>query len=208
MAFRIEILAQNEEISFKDGRALQIEHILERKGISADVRIVDVYTSENEVINADFFISSVTNPVTQKANAALDGFDWALEIGYLPGVTDNIGHTSAELLGLGGATNDNECFTSRLYLIKGALKRADVEELARTLSNKLIQRNIIKTYDEFKAQGGMEAVVPKVQLDNQSTAADEVDLQVSDAELEKLGKEGIANADGTRRIRSVCHYSI
>lgn len=199
MAFRIEILAQNEEISFKDGRALQIEHILERKGLSADVRIVDVYTSENEAVNADFFISSVTNPVTQKANATLEGFDWALEIGYLPGVTDNIGHTSAELLGLGGATHDNECFTSRLYLIKGDLKRADVEDLAATLSNKLIQRNIIKSYDEFKAQGGMDAVVPKVQLDNQGTAADEVDLQVSDAELEKLGKEGIANGDGTRR---------
>lgn len=199
MAFRIEILAQNEEISFKDGRALQIEHILERKGLSANVRIVDVYTSENEAVNADFFISSVTNPVTQKANAALDDFDWALEIGYLPGVTDNVGHTASELLSLGGATNDNECFTSRLFLIKGDIKRADVEELAETFSNKLIQRNIIKSYDEFKAQGGMEAVVPKVLLDYQGAAADEVNLQVTDAELERLGKEGIANDDGTRR---------
>lgn len=199
MAFRIEILAQNEEISFKDGRALQIEHILERKGLSADVRIVDVYTSENEAVNADFFISSVTNPVTQKANVPLGDFDWALEIGYLPGVTDNVGHTASELLILGGATNDNECFTSRLYLIKGDLKRADVEDLAGVLSNKLIQRNIIKSYDEFIAQNGMEAVVPKVQLDNQGAAADEVDLQVPDSELEKLGKEGIANHDGTRR---------
>lgn len=199
MAFRIEILAQNEEISFKDGRALQIEHILERKDLSADVRIVDVYTSENEAVNADFFISSVTNPVTQKANVPLGDFDWALEIGYLPGVTDNVGHTASELLILGGATNDNECFTSRLYLIKGDLKRADVEDLAGVLSNKLIQRNIIKSYDEFIAQNGMEPVVPKVQLDNQGAAADEVDLQVPDSELEKLGKEGIANHDGTRR---------
>ncbi|MAE52281.1 MAG: phosphoribosylformylglycinamidine synthase [Micavibrio sp.] len=199
MAFRIEILAQNEDISFKDGRSIEIEHILRGQGISADVRIVDVYTSENDAVKASFFTDSVANPVTQNINARLDDFDWALEIGFLPGVTDNVGHTASELLALGGATNDNECYTSRLYLIKGDMKRADVENLAASLSNTLIQRNVIKSYDEFKAQGGMGAVIPKVQLDNQNAGADEVDLDIPDAMLEKLGKEGIANADGTRR---------
>jgi len=42
MSFRIEILAQNEEISSKDGRAVQIENMLARHGKAAEVRVVDV----------------------------------------------------------------------------------------------------------------------------------------------------------------------
>lgn len=200
MAFRIEILAQNEVINIKDGRAVQIENILAAKGVKAEIRVVDVYTSESDGVTKDGFTGSVANPVTQKINAGLDGFDWALEIGFLPGVTDNIGHTAAELLELAGAGNDNKCFTSRLYLIKGAdVTKGDVEALASTLSNTLIQRNIIKSAAEFKKDGGMGVVVPKVNLDNQGAVADAVDLDISDKDLEILGKEGIKNEDGSRR---------
>lgn len=200
MSFRIEILAQNEAISSKDGRAVQIENILARQGKSAEVRVVDVYTSENEKVQSDAFVSGLANPVTQKVNAPLDGFDWALEIGFLPGVTDNIGHTASELLTLAGATNDNACYSSRLYLIKGnGLEKADIQKLAASLSNSLIQRIQIKTAAEFKADGGMGITLPKVQLVNQGAAADAVDMDLDDAGLEKLGKDGIPNEDGSRR---------
>ncbi len=200
MAFRIEILAQNNDIHYNDGRAVQIESWLAGRGHKAAVKVVDVYTSENEGASKDGFTSSLANPVVQLVNPKLEDFDFALEIGFLPGVTDNIGSTAAELLTLSGAGNDNNAvYTSRLYLIKGDVKKSDIEALAGHLSNKLIQRATIKTSDEFKRDGGMGVVVPKVQLGNQGAVADKVSLDISDADLEKLGKDGIQNADGSRR---------
>lgn len=199
MAFRIEILAQNEQISAKDGRAVQIEKILQEKGHDCSVQVVDIYTSENEHANDDIFLNSLANPITQKINTELQGFDYALEIGFLPGVTDNIGHTTSELLKLSGSKDNNQCFSSKLYLIKGAIDKNDVQQLTEILSNSLIQRITIKSFSEFQKDGGMDVVVPKVSLDNKGAAADDVDLNISDEELETLGKHGIANMDGSRR---------
>jgi phosphoribosylformylglycinamidine synthase subunit PurSL len=194
MTHRIEVLAHPD-----DGRAKTLENALTNKGFKASVRVVDVFTSENPVAADPKFAASLANPVTQKVNAKLDGFDWALEIGFLPGVTDNIGHTASELLTLLGATNDNACYSSRLYLIKGNLKESDIKALAADLSNSLIQRATIKDAKTFKRDGGMGAVIPKVTLSNQGSVADNVDLNVPDSELEEIGKSGIKNADGTRR---------
>ncbi len=191
---RIEILSHED-----DGRARQIEQALKAKGKAASVRVVDVYTSENPKAQSAEFIGSLTNPVTQKSDQMPDDFDWALEIGYLPGVTDNVGHTASELLELAGAQNDNECYSARLYLIKGKLSKTDIESLAGELSNKLIQRASIKSHDDFTKDGGMDVVVPKVSLDNKGAVADDIDLNVSDEELKIIGTQGIEDADGTRR---------
>ena len=191
---RIEVLSHED-----DGRALQIQKALKSKGINASVRVVDVYTSEHPKAGESGFINSLTNPVTQKAGTLPGDFDWALEIGFLPGVTDNTGHTAQELLTLAGANNDNECYSSRLYLIKGNAKKADIEGLAGELSNKLIQRASIKSKSEFDKDGGMDVVIPKVLLDNKGAVADDVDLNVSDKELETIGRDGIADKDGSRR---------
>ncbi len=194
MAHRIEILAHKD-----DGRARQIEKALKSKGKKASVRVVDVYTSENSKVSSPAFISSLANPVTQKANKLPDEFNWALEIGFLPGVTDNIGHTAEEILSLLGAGNDNHVYSSRLYLIKGSLSKKDIESLAAGLSNKLIQRIQIRDRKTFKKNGGMDVIVPKVHLDNRGAAADDVDLNLSDKELESIGKSGVKNPDGSRR---------
>ncbi|HBR68189.1 MAG TPA: phosphoribosylformylglycinamidine synthase [Rhodospirillaceae bacterium] len=211
---RIEILSHED-----DGRARQIEQALGRRGKTAAVRVVDVYTSENPKAQSPEFIDSLTNPVTQKAGTSYDQFDWALEIGYLPGVTDNIGHTASELLALTthciprengdlDATSKDPRFrgedsagvySSRLYLIKGKLNRGDVEALGHELSNKLIQRATIKSRDEFVKDGGMSVVIPKVTLGNKGAVADNVDLNVSDEELKTIGAQGIKNPDGSRR---------
>jgi phosphoribosylformylglycinamidine synthase len=191
---RIEVVSHTD-----DGRARQIEKALQARGKSASVRVVDVYSSSNPKITSKTFIDSVANPVTQTVNKLPDDFDWALEIGFLPGVTDNVGHTVSELLALAGAENDNDCYSSRLYLIKGNVKREDIDALAGTLANTLIQRVQIKDRRSFDQDGGMGITIPKVVLDNKGAVADDVSLDVSDAELTKIGQEGIANQDGSRR---------
>src|SRR5690606_7442287 len=100
MPYRLEVLAHND-----DGLAKTLEKLLAAKGKKASVRVVDVYTSENKTITSKTFVESVANPVTQQVNAEYKDFNWALEIGFLPGVTDNVGHTAAELLALAGASN-------------------------------------------------------------------------------------------------------
>lgn len=196
MQTRIEILAHED-----DGRALNIEKLLKSIGKDAKVRAVDVYSSESNAASNPDFANGLANPVTQKVNETPDDFDWALEIGYLPGVTDNVGTTTTELLDLfaGQDVGDHTCYSSRLYLIKGKMSKEDVEELAQKISNKLIQRVSIKSQSEYKKDGGMDTVIPKVVLDNKGAVADEVDLDISDEELEKLGTFGIENEDGSRR---------
>lgn len=196
MPYRIEILAHKE-----DGRAHRIVNVLENMGKKADVRVVDVYTSESEAARNPAFAQSLANPVTQKVNETPTDFDWALEIGFLPGVTDNIGHTTSELLKLAANddTLDTACYSSKLYLIKGKLDRDDIRKLASELHNRLIQRASIKSIEEYVRDGGMDNIVPKVMLDNRGVVADDIDLNVSDDELEKIGKFGIANQDGSRR---------
>lgn len=127
-----------------------------------------------------------------------DTFDWAVEIGYLPGVTDNIGHTVSELATL--TLNDNQpVYSSQILFLKGKLEESDVRKIAATLHNPLIQRAEIKSADHYKKDGGMDLVIPKVRLDNKGVTVDDVDLNVDDEELSRIGKDGIADRDGSRR---------
>ncbi len=194
MATRIEVLAHPD-----DGRAKNIEKLLQSMGKAASVRVVDVYTSESPAAANKAFINSLANPVTEQINPKLKDFDWALEIGFLPGVTDNIGHTAQELLALTAPGNDNAVYSSKLYLLKGKLSKGDIESLAAQIANSLINRITIKDAKTFGKDGGMEAIIPKVTLSNQGSAADDINLNVGDEELEKIGKDGIANYDGSRR---------
>ncbi|MBX2834545.1 MAG: phosphoribosylformylglycinamidine synthase [Micavibrio sp.] len=187
-AHRIEVLAHQD-----DGRAKSLEKIISGLGKSARVRIVDVYTSENEMASSDAFISSLTNPVTEKSGDLPKDFDWALEIGYLPGVTDNVGHTTSELLELIGANDDTACFSSKLFLIAGDLNKDDVEKIATEIHNKLIQRASIKSKAEFISENGMDVIVPHVTLSNTGGAvADKLELtDLDDVALMELSQKGI-----------------
>ncbi len=223
MITRIEVLAGSE-----DGRSKHIEKLFLSKNKIASVRVADVYTSEHPQAANDIFVNSLSNPVTQSIlNSSslrqqgsladndqipdqvgddnnMPDFDWALEIGFLPGVTDNVGHTASELLSLShpydnneisrSARNDNDLvFTSKLYLITGDVAKSDIEEIAHNLSNSLIQRVTIKSRDEFQSDGGMGDFLPKVTLNNSgNNAADRIDLtELSDDQLMEISQKGI-----------------
>lgn len=210
MSQRIEVFTLSE-----DGRAKTYEQSFAKivKGVKR-IRVVDVYTIEQPISSNDKLqdcLKSFTNPVTQQAfildeNSApaneywdvIGDFDWALEIGYLPGVTDNIGHTASELTAL--TLNENkDIYSSRLLFINGDLSQQEIDNIAAELHNPLIQRASSKTPDAFKSDGGMGITIPEVLLDNKGIIVDDVDLNVSDDVLALISKSGIANEDGTRR---------
>jgi phosphoribosylformylglycinamidine synthase len=71
-------------------------------------------------------------------------FDFAVEVGFRPGVTDNVGRTAREavayLTGRPFAAGDGVYYSVQ-YLIKGNVSVADVEKIATgLLCNTLIQR--------------------------------------------------------------------
>ena len=173
-----------------------------------DVFLLDVYTTDKKLSQKQLetLASALSNPVTQtfampfQANK-LAQFDWAIEIGFLPGVTDNIAHTvkeiASDLLKV-SFENDTDFYTSQVTFIKGKLTKEEVEEIADSLYNPLIQRVHIKSYKQFQKDEGMDIVIPQVKLQGSEKVL-EIDLHVSDEELAKIGKLGILNDDGTRR---------
>ena len=156
----------------------------------------------------------LANPLAQSADTALAAprnFSYAVEIGFLPGVTDNIGNTAKETLTDGAKIKfkpGQNIYFSQIFFIHfkdstpapSARLRAseDVKKIADSLYNPLIQRSAIKSRDEFLLDGGMDLTAPKVKL-QASDKVSRVDLDITDEELIKLGKLGIPEFADRRR---------
>lgn len=205
MAFRLEISSL-----IPDSRS----YLIKQKIISSfsdkvvkDVSVADVYTIDKlfSVSQLKQIASLLSNPVTQKFSIDKTDqdlkFDWAIETGFLPGVTDNVANTAGQTIGdyFKGQNNDGfAVYTSVLIFISGPMTKDQIVEFANTLFNPLIQRVHIKSYKQFIKDGGMDKIVPKVELHNKPEVI-EVDLEVSDDELEKIGREGVLGPEGLRR---------
>ncbi|MCX5858436.1 MAG: AIR synthase-related protein [Proteobacteria bacterium] len=178
------------------------------------VRIGEIYTIDREFSGTDLERlrrELFTDPVTQESNLSepapvflkSQGFDWIMEIGFLPGVTDNPGRTAREAIEdlLGMKFRDQETvYTSRQYLLGGRLDRALVEQVAAGLFNPLIERSAIRSREEFEREGGLSLPLPRVKLPPEAPVLN-VDLNLPDEELARLGRQGIL--EGTRNGREL-----
>ncbi len=177
----------------------------------AGVRIVDVYHVD-KVLDGDQLdrcrLELFTDPVTQHASLGPlpdKSFDWIVEIGFLPGVTDNVGRTSREaiedLLGIRFEPGE-AVYASEQLLLSGTLTREQVERIASLRYNPLIQQAWIQDREAWRRDPLDERVhAPKVEL-AVSERVETVCLNVSDEELERLGREGILDrVEDGREIR-------
>lgn len=202
MTTRIEVKSKVE-----DARAKLRQRKLSRSGFRVDgVEVVDVYTIDASLnqTQLDGVVRAVVNPVVQEAFVDFahvpERFDYAIEIGFLPGVTDNIGNTVREqLVSLGVKPNGQTAYSSQVLFVSGDLNLEEVASIGNSLANPLIQRVSVKSQKDFLSNKGMGVHVPKVHL-NSLVSADIVDiLGVTDEELARIGKQGIADLDGSRR---------
>ncbi|HEY5713906.1 MAG TPA: AIR synthase-related protein [Candidatus Gracilibacteria bacterium] len=133
---------------------------------------------------------------------APSSFDWVLLIGFLPGVTDNVGSTVREsiedLLKVSFDFPAENVYSAEVLYITGDLTPQDQKKIGDLLANKLIQRIEWKSAEQFRADLGMNLTISKVDL-HESPQAQEVDLDISDEDLIAIGKKGIKNADGSFR---------
>ncbi len=189
-----------------DARAENYLHTLQTRfpesGLQA-ASLVQVYTVDARLSGAELtqVAERLANPITELYVLGNipepDSYAFAIEIGYLPGVTDNVGRTVQETIEdcLGRSFKEGEhVYSSFVIFLHGNLTEEKVTQFARELHNPLIERATLFSYERNE----FPIVVPKVAL-KKVEGADEVDLNVSDLELEKLGKEGILDKDGTRR---------
>ena len=174
-----------------------------------DVKIIDSYAIDGDVHPK--IVDIFTNPVTQfpfviTNNASLPmeyqqhlrPASFIVEIGFLPGVTDNVGATASELVSL-TAGEPQKLYSSKQYVLFGDVTAQNATDIAASLHNALIQRASIIPVDQALANG-FTITIPTVTLAPLDNIADEVDLlNATDEQLIEIGKIGIENADGSRR---------
>jgi phosphoribosylformylglycinamidine synthase subunit PurSL len=208
MTTRIEIFSKTTDaratMLLKKLRGLGFENI-------TDLFITDIYTVVKTLSKKQLeqIAEKLSNPITQEyifrtKDAEVkpkNKFSFAVEIGFLPGVTDNVSHTAKEIIEDGLKIKfgkEDGVYSSQTTFFEGAISKKEAEEIALILHNPLIQRSHIKSQREFLKDGGMDIIVPKVKLLKKPEVTT-VNLDVPDDELVKIGKSGILNPDGTRR---------
>jgi phosphoribosylformylglycinamidine synthase len=146
-------------------------------GIPVDlVRVVTVLTfdialtpEQLEIIRTEIF----TNPVTQVSSfKPLEiPFDWAIWVGFRPGVRDNPGATALEAIVdiLGEKLPPkSQVYTSRRFCIQGNISGEQVSTIAtQLLANDLIQQVKIFSQKDWDPSVGIGVIVPKVLLDHE-----------------------------------------
>ncbi len=164
------------------------------------VRTLDVYTVDAELSSAEIDAAAkgpLSDPVIQ--NVAVDhplatDFDVLIEVGFRPGVTDNIGRTAREAIQYltGRSFTDGEAvYTSVQYLLSGAIDKATAEQVTSGfLANGLIQRWTILMKDELDPAKGVPVSIPRVDTTTKPRVQ-KMNLNVSDEELLQISRDGM-----------------
>jgi phosphoribosylformylglycinamidine synthase II len=175
-------------------------------GVPADAAaLIRVYTLEMDLspeeldrVARELFCDPVTETFTigsPAAEAALPGFDWALEAGFKPGVTDNVGRSAregiADALAASGRVlgEDDKVYAGRQVLIKGALTRDQAVRVATALlANPLIETWQAVPRSEWDPETGIAATSRKVVVPH-TPGVKTIPLPDDPAALEKLSHD-------------------
>lgn len=187
------------EVGFKEGIRDALGESI-RKRIIEDlhidvswVRTIDVYTfdcklspEQAKLLGENLFADPIIQVYSLQPLAK--DFSWLIEVGFKPGVTDNVGNTakkaSEEIL----KTSINVYF-SRQYLIKADITRQEVERIAcELLANSLIERWRILSIEEWDKKKDRHLPLPKVKKKH-TPSVTTLNLDVDDAELERISRE-------------------
>jgi len=211
-------LVRRIEVGFKSGMVDALGESTKRRmredlKLEADsVRTIDCFT-----IDADFDDEVMeklgrelfADPVIQEfefRKPLASGFEWVIEVGFKPGVKDNVGDTAKE------AVEDilrkelpGKVYSSRQYLINGKLAREQVEAAAqKLLANDLIERWQIADAKSWNPQHGFMAYIPRVKLDREPRVS-EIPLKVRNSTLVKISRERLLALE-LREMKAIQKY--
>jgi len=213
MIYRIEIGLKD---GVPDARGRGVIHRAEGalKMAIAECRTRDVYKVVANIndVKAAVVQKTFADPVVAESAmgrlAAPSSFDWMLEIGFKPGVTDNVGRTAR------GALKDivgreleweEQVYTCIQYFLSGNLSREDVEHLGKDLlANTLIQTISVFSREEWLA--AEPDISAPIFDDHSEIKVNVIELPDDDAKLMRISSEGILSLslEEMRTIRA--HY--
>jgi phosphoribosylformylglycinamidine synthase subunit PurSL len=135
----------------------------------------------------------VSNIIATKPLAS--GFDWALEVGFRPGVTDNEARTASEAICRVVAVEPYRqisVFTSTQYLLRGDFTQGQVEHIAKDLlANELIQRFQFKSAQEWAVRPGFPAEAARVTGEARTEVASVPLSAMNDQELVAFSRDNV-----------------
>jgi len=183
MAGRIEVSVKNgvpDVIGLKTAQKIKNE-----LGMDASVRFSDVYNfagdlAEEELaqLASDVFLDAVAQ---QASTRPIFGNSWRIEIGFLPGVTDNVGKTAREACREKN-NKDYEIYYTRLYSIDNADEDA-CQKIAAMLHNPLVEKARI-----FPPGADIPPYLPKVAIKHEPKV-ERISLHMSQERFEQLAKQ-------------------
>src|SRR3989344_2324458 len=133
-----------------------------------DISLTFLYTIDAKLSTKELERAAkcLANPITEtfsiRSLLAPEQYACAVEIGYLPGVTDNVGKTAREMLEDATRRKFREgenVYSSFVLFLVGDVSRKEAEAFARELYNPLIERATV-----FKTGEKIPGIVPKVRL--------------------------------------------
>ena len=166
-----------------------------------NVRTLEVYTIDADisieqlkVLGEELFADPVIQDYSWKPLA--EDFSWLIEVGFKPGVTDNVGATAKKASEDILKTAIKGVYFSRQYLIKGKITKEDAEKIAGgLLANTLIERWVIINSKDWDKEKGVQLPLPIVKGKHKPIVLD-LDLNISDKKLKELS---------TRRLLALNH---
>ena len=198
MPSRVEV-AMKPDMPDAAGAGVRAQ-LAEDLGIEVDaVHVVDVYTihmdleaKDVERVRTELFTDPVIQVSAVNRSIAAD-YDFLIEVGFLPGVTDNVGRSAAEGIAdtLGRVLKTGDAvFKSTQYAIKGDVSAHTCERIARDLlANALIQRWVVKSAEEMtKLDGALLLGLPLVTAES-DVEVRTIELEVDDNALLALSRE-------------------
>jgi phosphoribosylformylglycinamidine synthase subunit PurSL len=196
-------MAHRIEVAYKTGaRDVPGEKLKKRikrdMGLDVEARVVEAYIIDArlasnilETLTKDAFVDPVIQEGFLDRPVAMNG-DWAIEVSFKPGVTDNVGRTAKEVAeALSGRrfSEDEGVYTSHIYFLKGNLSEEDITNIAEgMLANTVINRYVYKDAEQYRHDGGMMVVAPKVTIGSEATV-ETFPLTLTLDELMRINRE-------------------
>ena len=150
---------------------------------------MDLDNAALETLAEEVFCDPVIQEVTIDEPLNLP-FDWLVEVGYRPGVTDNIGRTAREAVERTLNMQDRAAggvYSRKLYFFKGPLNRDEVSHIAKDL----LANDLIQTSQVFSPLDDRSLITVPIVKSTTVILVREIDLNISDDELCRISQKGV-----------------